>query len=190
MVPIYREAVSVAVFTPSKIVGAGNQSSADRMTIPTVQDVVGESTRVFVDTKRMEQDLKDARKALDSGDINKAQSALAAAESARVTETDAGDEPLAKARANLFRAARQADRELFQDTAVSLGAAAKALESYANGNGPHQAGARVIAREIVLYVPRMPHEPTQVAGRIEGWWERVSDWTATPQKAQTTAQNR
>ena len=184
LVPVYREAISIAVFTPSKIVGAPHpaEGTAERVTLPnpTVQDVVGESTREFVNSKEAHHDLEDAQRALQNGELAKAHSALEAFRAAVMEQTVVGDKPLARVRQNLVLAGNQAGQYELTDARTSFSAAVRALEQYADANGRHADGARVLGREITLYEQRMPQDGIEVAGQAQLWWDRVASWTATP----------
>src|SRR5579884_223155 len=190
LIPVYQETVTVDVFSPSRVVASAqnqqtDETSADRMTTPpdtAVQDVFGKSTRVFLNTEVAGQHLENAKKALNAGDIDKAESELAAARQSLVTETHAGDEPLAKARANLMIAGDLVGRYLFDDAVTSLNDTIHALETYANDNGRHAVDARVLGREIALYEQRMPHDPILAAARIQQFWDTIANWTSQPQK--------
>ena len=198
LVPVYAELVRMSTSDPSTVVGKGrikhldtprektdiyagkNQlSTADRMTTvaqPATSQVVKPAfTRVSLDTVAAEKHLNAAREALDREDNKTADRELSAVQNAVISETVPADVPLVRARENLAQAARQAQRGDDNTAALSVHAAAEALESY-SGSGATADAAHALAREIQL--PAGQGSEHLSAGRIESWWDRVAQLEA------------
>lgn len=178
-IPVYSEVVRISVHAPAKVGGTppSHTGSADRTRQP-IQQVAAEYTNVFLNTTSTTKHLYQARAALERNDIKSAGNALAAVQSAVTTESVGADMPLIRARENLVIAAGQVRTGDYRSAQVTLGTAVEALENYANGVNPaHEAQARVLGREIVLYAQRLLTDSNGAAAKIEDWWDRIASWT-------------
>ncbi len=191
VVPVYSELVRMSISDPSTVVGKGqikhlatprektdiyagkNQlSTVDQMSSvahPATQQLVGAAfTRVALDTSAAETHLNAAREALDREDTKAADRELSAVQNALISETVAADVPLLRARENLAQAVRQAQHGDDNTAALSIHAAAEALESY---SGPKADDAHALAREMR---PSGQDREHPAVSRIESWWDRVA----------------
>lgn len=191
-IPVYTEVVRVSVHTPTKVVTNGttgqratttasdtqHTGTADRTRPQAIQGVAGEYTNVYLDTSVTTQHLDEARTALQHGDPDAADKALASIQSAVTSETIAANLPLIRARENLIIAAEQVRAKDYSAAQVTLGVAVKALEDYANGFGAaHAADARALGHQIVVYAQRLQTDHDNAAGQIENFWDRIASWS-------------
>ena len=148
-----------------------------------VQDASAAYTSVALNAQADKTQLEAAQQAVNKGQFQKADAALAAIQDGVVVTTVAGDLPLLRARENMVLARRASDREHYNEAHAALQASTNALSEYANGQGPHSADALALRSEIDTYNQNIEQTHADASTKIEEWWDRMTDWVEMPNEA-------
>jgi hypothetical protein len=170
MVPVYSQLETTTTTTPVHRNGNLKHNSS-------VRGVDGERTTGRLDITAASERLAAAQAALQSGDWNTADGALAAVESSvTVTETT-GAMPLRMARQNLEIAKARVLEGKYHEAEMPLRSAAQALGEYAGRISGRQARDIEATRQtMMVYSTKMPHDQAAAAGQIDSWMEMLRQW--------------
>lgn len=187
-VPLYDELDRYSVLGP--IMSQRNQSKkasndADRQASDashiaqartTVQEVEGQFTSVALDVQSAMDHLEAAKQALQNGNYQKADEALAAVQDGVVVTSISADLPVLRVRENLILARSSAHNGNISEAKAALKAASVALGNYENGQGKHGVDARKLRSEIDSYAQSIQNNHADAAAKIDQWWNETTEW--------------
>lgn len=159
---------------------SGNSANPNQNAgVTTVEDVTQGFTSVTLDVNMAKDHLQAAKTALDNGDPNKADSALAAVQDSVDLVSVAGDRPLLRARQNLALARTYAREGKYDQINAPLRAAAQALDNYQSMGSNHASDAAQLSQQIRSYAANVGSNSSDAVQKIEQWSEETHNWTST-----------
>jgi hypothetical protein len=196
MIPVYREFVSVSMLTPviaeqnarhANTNGNESRNSQNTNQPAVVHQVTGDYTDVALSTVVAQQNLNAAKAALEKGNLNLADNALADVQEGVSIEMVEANMPLARARENLILARSAAEKGKYTEAQAALKSASNALGNYITSRGPHASEARSLKQQIDSYTSNLQENHSDVVAKINNWWNTTSDWTPYQPAGQMSA---
>jgi hypothetical protein len=175
LVPIYPELNQTSVLGPVITERRRQSGAADRPAV----DQTGPATQnpyttVAVDTAKAKEQLNTAKTALQRGDAQGADQALAAVQNGVVLVAVESEASLLKARQDLAAAKAMAQQNRLGDATASLRAAMVNLDAYAKTSGARHAGeAAKLQQDINSNIGSLGADSSAAADKIDTWWVEI-----------------
>jgi len=191
-IPLYDEWESYSVIGPlmnqrSREHNANNSAANANASTLRGNEIVEEASREYtsaaLDVQAAKGHLEAAQQAVNRGEFQRADAALAAVQDGVVVTSVTADLPLLRARENMVLARDAADRDHYHEAHAALQAASDALNQYSKEQNSHTADARALRSEIDTYNQTIEQNHADASAKIEGWWDRMVDWVAIPNQA-------
>jgi HEPN domain-containing protein len=199
-IPVYQEFVSVSMLTPviaeqnarraANNANTKNQEKQKTNTPAVVHQVAGDYTDVAISTTVAQRNLDAAKSAVESGNWNLADRALADVQEGVSIEEVEANMPLTKARENLILARSAAEKGNYSEAQAALKAASTALNNYINSGRPHASDARTLKQQIDSLDNNLQQNHSDLVAKINNWWNTTSDWTPYHASGQMAASRR
>ena len=160
--------------------GTNTTAKGSQTSNAAIQQVTGQYTSVGLDIQAAKEHLDAAKAAIQKKDFTKADEALAAVQNGVVVTSVASDLPLVRARENMVLAREAVNRGNYKEAHAALTAASQALGNYAGNQCVHSADALTVKSQIDNFNQSIEQSHADANSKIDAWWSRVVDWTATP----------
>lgn len=186
MIPVYQEFVSVSMLQP---VTAEQHAREAKPNEPAqvVHQVAGDYTDMAVSTTVAQKNLESAKIALQRGNWNLADAALADVQQGVSMESIEANMPLARARENLILARTAAEKGNYVEVHAALKAASNALANYGSEGRAHSTDANSLKQQITSYNNTVQQNHSDAIAKINSWWNTTSNWTSYRMAGQMSA---